>query len=40
MEYICKNEQSIESISDNKKDRAFTRGTMPKKKGNIGRPRS
>lgn len=40
MEYICKDEQSIESISDNKKDRAFTRGTMPKKKANIGRPRS
>ena len=39
MEYICKDEQSIESISDNKRDRAFTRGTMPKKKGNIGRPR-
>jgi len=40
MEYIFKDEQTIETISDNKKDRAVTRGTMPKKKGNIGRPRS
>jgi len=37
--YISKDEQSIESISDNKKDRAFTRGTITKSKGNIGRPR-
>lgn len=37
--YIAKDEQSIESISNNKKDRAFTRGTIIKSKGNIGRPR-
>lgn len=37
--YLCKDEQSIEPIKKNKKDRAFTRGTLPKSKGNIGRPR-
>ena len=37
--YICKEEQSVESITNNKRDRAVTRGTIPKKKGNIGRPR-
>ncbi|MCX6076281.1 MAG: inovirus-type Gp2 protein [Campylobacterales bacterium] len=37
--YLCKDEQTIEPIKENKKDRAFTRGTIPKSKGNIGRPR-
>ena len=37
--YLCKDEQGIEPIKDNKRDRAFTRGTIPKSKGNIGRPR-
>ncbi len=37
--YLCKDEQGIEPIKKNKKDRAFTRGTIPKKKGNMGRPR-
>jgi len=37
--YLCKDEQDIEPIKTNKMDRAFTRGTMPKNKGNIGRPR-
>ncbi len=37
--YLCKDEQDIEPIKKNKKDRAFTRGTIPKSKGNIGRPR-
>ncbi|WP_375724117.1 inovirus Gp2 family protein [Arcobacter sp. KX21116] len=38
--YLCKNEQNIESIKENKKDRAFTRGTIPKDKTNRGRPRN
>ena len=38
--YLCKDEQDIELIKQNKKDRAFTRGAMPKSRGNIGRPRS
>jgi hypothetical protein len=37
--YLCKDEQDIGMLKENKKDRAFTRGTLPKKKGNIGRPR-
>ncbi len=37
--YLCKDEQDIEPIKTNKKDRAFTRGTLPKSKGKIGRPR-
>ena len=38
--YLCKDEQGIEAIRKNKKDRAFTRGAIPKSKGNMGRPRS
>ena len=38
--YLCKDEQGIEALKTNKKDRAFTRGTLPKSKGNVGRPRS
>ena len=37
--YLCKDEQSIQSLTDNKRTRAFTRGAFPKSKGNIGRPR-
>jgi hypothetical protein len=37
--YLCKDEQDIEPIKKNKKDRAFTRGTLPKKKDKMGRPR-
>jgi len=37
--YLCKEEQNIEALKTNKQDRAFTRGTLPKSKGNIGRPR-
>jgi len=41
MAYICKEEQSVGAVSDNKKDREITRGTIPKKrKSNMGRPRS
>ncbi len=39
MAYLVKEEQSIEALKENKKDRAIRRGTMPKSKGNIGRPR-
>lgn len=38
--YLCKDEQSINSLKTNIKDRAFTRGIAPKKKSNAGRPRS
>jgi len=38
--YLCKDEQEIEPIKNNKKSRAFTRGTLPKSKGNLGRPRN
>ena len=38
--YLCKDTQKIASITENKKDRAFTRGIMPKSKGNVGRPRA
>jgi hypothetical protein len=37
--YLCKDEQSIKPKSQNKKDRAFTRGTLPRSKGNRGRKR-
>lgn len=37
--YLCKDEQSIDSLKTNIKDRAFTRGIAPKKKSNAGRPR-
>ncbi len=38
--YLCKDEdQHIKSTSDDKINKSFTRGTLPKKKGNIGRPR-
>lgn len=40
MAYLVKEEQSIEPIKENKKDRAFRRGIMPKEKGNNGRPRN
>ena len=38
--YLCKDEQSIDSLKTNNKDRAFTRGIAPKNKSNAGRPRS
>jgi len=38
--YLCKDEQDVEPIKENKKSRAFTRGTLPKSKRNMGRPRS
>jgi hypothetical protein len=39
MAYLVKDEQSIEALKENKKDRAIRRGTMPREKGNMGRPR-
>lgn len=40
MAYLVKEEQSIEGLKENEKDRSIRRGTMPKVKGNIGRPRN
>ena len=40
LNYLCKDEQSIDSLKTNTKDRAFTRGIAPKNKSNAGRPRS
>lgn len=38
MAYLCKDEQEISTLSG-KKERSFVRGTMPKSKSNVGRPR-
>jgi hypothetical protein len=38
--YLCKDEQSIESVKERKKTKSFTRGALPKSKGSMGRPRS
>lgn len=38
--YLCKDEQSIDPLKTNIKDRAFTRGIAKKTKSNAGRPRS
>lgn len=37
--YLCKDEQTTDSIKGAKQTKSFTRGTIPKSKGNIGRPR-
>lgn len=39
LDYLSKDEQHIDSLSD-KKERSFVRSTIPKNKGNIGRPRN
>jgi len=39
LSYLCKDEQDIESIKENKKTKAFTRGIIPKNKRSVGRPR-
>lgn len=39
MSYLVKEEQSIDALKENEKDRTIRRGTMPKTKGNVGRPR-
>lgn len=38
--YLCKDDQAIDSIKGDNQTKSFTRGTMPKNKSNIGRPRS
>lgn len=40
MSYLVKEEQSIELLKEDEKFRAIRRGTIPKSKGNIGRPRN
>ena len=37
--YMCKDEQKIEEVTGAKKNRSIVRGTMPKGKGKVGRPR-
>ena len=37
--YLCKEDQSITAIAEGEKVKSLIRGTMPKKKGNRGRPR-
>jgi hypothetical protein len=39
MEYLAKDDQRVEALKENKKDRIIRRGTLPKEKGNGGRPR-
>ena len=39
LSYLCKDEQDIEPIKTNTKDKAFIRGILPKKKSKVGRPR-
>ncbi len=38
--YLCKDEQSVDGLKINSKDRAFTRGIAAKSKSNAGRPRN
>ena len=37
--YLCKDEQSINDIKSNTRDKAFTKGTIPNRVNNLGRPR-
>lgn len=37
--YMCKDEQNIEEVTGAKKNRSIVRGTMPKSKSKVGRPR-
>lgn len=39
LSYLCKDEQQVEQVRGNKKNREFIRGIVPKSKGNVGRPR-
>lgn len=39
MAYLAKDDQRVEALKENEKDRVIRRGTMPKEKGNKGRPR-
>ena len=40
MAYLVKEEQSIEGLKENEKDRAIRRGTLPREKSIRGRPRN
>ena len=40
MSYLVKEEQSVDFLKENKNDRTIRRGTMPKSRGNVGRPRT
>ncbi|MCT7482127.1 inovirus Gp2 family protein [Arcobacter cryaerophilus gv. pseudocryaerophilus] len=40
MAYLVKEDQCIEALKENKKDRIIRRGTLPKEKSNFGRPRN
>lgn len=40
MAYLVKGTQDDSFLKENEKDRSIRRGTMPKSKGNAGRPRS
>lgn len=37
--YLCKDDQDISPVKESKKDRAFTRGIITKRKEKLGRPR-
>ena len=39
MEYLAKDEQSIDKLKENEKDRSIRRGTLTKEKSKKGRPR-
>lgn len=39
LSYLCKDEQQVEQVSKNKRNREFIRGIAPKSNGNKGRPR-
>lgn len=38
--YMCKDDQDIRDIKQTGRERAFRRGTVPRRKSNAGRPRS
>jgi len=38
--YLCKDEQDIALVKENENNRAFSRGIVTKKRGNVGRPRA
>ena len=40
MAYLVKEDQSIEALKENEKDRIIRRGTLPKEKSTRGRPRN
>ena len=40
LKYLLKAEQNIDAIKQNERDRAVTKGELPSRKNNAGRPRS